>query len=64
MTLVQQVVLFARGVREEFNKITWPTRAEAIRLSVIVIVISLAVGALVGGLDFVFTNFVNALIKK
>jgi len=50
-------------VREELNRVTWPTRAEVIRLSGVVIIASLIVGLYIGGVDFVFTNLISAIIK-
>lgn len=61
---MQQVLSFLKETRGEFLKITWPTRQEAVRLSITVIIVSLVIGAFVGGLDFVFTNLVNLLINK
>jgi preprotein translocase subunit SecE len=45
----------------ELRRVTWPTREEAVRLTGIVIAVSLAVGALLGAIDFVFTIVVNRL---
>lgn len=62
--VMQQITNFAREVRSEFNNIVWPTKREAARLSLIVILVSVAVGAFVGGLDFGFTNLMNKLINR
>jgi preprotein translocase subunit SecE len=44
-------VKFIKEVRAELKKVTWPTKAETIKLTVVVIAISIIVGAFIGGLD-------------
>lgn len=57
-------VTFLQEVKAEMSKVIWPTRQQAIQLTVVVIVVSILVGAYVGGLDYLFTNIVNTLIKR
>lgn len=40
--------------KAEFKKIKWPTREDLIKETVVVIIISLAVGAIIFGMDTVF----------
>lgn len=54
---------FVNEVVAELKKVTWPTKAETIKLTVTVIVISLAVGAFIGGLDVLFVNITTLLFK-
>jgi preprotein translocase subunit SecE len=54
---------FFSEVVAELKKVTWPTRAETIKLTMAVIVISLAVGLFVGGLDILFLNITSLLFK-
>lgn len=56
-------VKFVREVIGELKKTTWPTRTETIKLTVIVIAISVIVGAFIGLLDTVFLRM-SALIFK
>lgn len=56
-------VAFLRETQDELRKVTWPTRAEVIRLTGVVIVVSLAVGIYVGGLDFIFTQMLQSIAK-
>ena len=58
-----QVLLFLREVRAELEKIVWPTRKETLRLTSLVLILSLIVGVYVGGLDFLFTSIVNSFLK-
>lgn len=57
-------VKFLLEVKGELLKVTWPTKNEVIRLTTIVVLISLVVGIFVGGLDFVFTKLIEIIIKK
>jgi len=41
---------------EEMRKVHWPTRQEALRLSLLVIVLCAVIGAILGGLDLGFTR--------
>jgi len=54
---------FLSEVRDELKKVVWPTRQEIIRLTVVVIAISLLVGIFLGGLDFIFTKLISIIIK-
>ena len=54
---------FINEVRSELMKVTWPTRAETIRLTAIVIGISVAVGLYLGGLDALFTQMLKLLVS-
>lgn len=56
-------VTFLKEVRDELKKVVWPTRDEVIRLTSLVIVISLIVGFFLGGLDYVFTSIMALVIK-
>jgi len=50
-------------VTSELKKVTWPTRAETVKLTVAVIIISVAVGLFVGGLDILFVKITTAVFK-
>jgi preprotein translocase subunit SecE len=54
---------FFQQVREELSKVTWPTQKEITRLTLLVIIVSLAVGLFIGGVDFLFTSAVAQLLK-
>jgi len=43
----------------ELRKVTWPTRQEAVRLTIIVIIICTALGILLGSIDYGFTQLVK-----
>ena len=56
-------VTFLKETQDELKKVVWPTRAEVARLTVVVMVVSLIVGLLLGGLDFVFTKALEVIVK-
>jgi preprotein translocase subunit SecE len=40
----------------ELRKVTWPTRKEAINLTIVVIIVTLAMSAFLGVLDLIYTR--------
>ncbi|MCZ7628239.1 MAG: preprotein translocase subunit SecE [Microthrixaceae bacterium] len=54
---------FVREVRAELRKVTWPTRDEVIRLSIVVLVTLVVFTALVFGLDTLFAEFFRWLLS-
>ena len=56
-------VSFFRETRDELKKVVWPTRQETIRLTLVVIIISLIVGLFLGGLDFIFVKLIGIIVK-
>jgi len=58
------VVTYLHDTVSELKLVRWPTRRETINLTLIVIAISVIVGAYVGGLDFLFTNVLKLISFK
>jgi len=58
----RKIATFLKEVRYELKRVTWPTRREAIKLTLIVIGVSLAVAAFLGGLDFIFDWLLNKFV--
>jgi preprotein translocase subunit SecE len=65
--LIGQFVLspfkFVGEVYQELQHVTWPSRKETVASTFVVIALCLIVGGWIGGLDFVFTNAVGAILK-
>lgn len=57
-------LVFLKEVKTELSKVIWPTRKETIRLTGLVIFISLVVGIYIGGLDIILTKLMEIVIKK
>jgi len=54
---------FGSGIIEELKKVTWPTKEETLRLTVIVIGISLIIGVYIGIIDVLLTKGLELLAK-
>lgn len=57
-------ITFLRETYDELKKVKWPTRNEIIRLTLVVIFISFAIGLYIGGIDFILTKLMGALLLK
>ena len=55
-------VQFIRETYDELRKCVWPSREETARLTMVVIVLSVAAGFFLGGLDRVFAELFNRVI--
>lgn len=55
---------FIGEVKVELSKVVWPTPNTTLRLTVIVILVTLTVGFFVGGVDFILTKVLESLLKK
>jgi len=62
MKIFTKIITYLKEVRLEMKKVNWPTRQETLRYTLIVIGISAAVAIFLGGIDFIFTTFLNKLI--
>jgi preprotein translocase subunit SecE len=60
--LPSKVITFLKEVKLELKKVNWPTRKETVKYTLIVIGVSAAVAAFLGGLDFIFTTLLNRFI--
>ena len=57
-------ITFLQETVSELRKAVWPSKEETARLTVIVIVLAVAVGVFLGGLDRFFDfSFVNVIWK-
>jgi preprotein translocase subunit SecE len=57
-------VQFFREVRDELRKVAWPTKAETINYSIIVLVAVVLLTALIFGVDWFFARAVLNLFKS
>lgn len=54
---------YLKESKAEFGKVIWPNRQETLRLTLVVLFISLVVGAYITGLDTIFTIIVEKFLK-
>ena len=52
-----------RETRGELRKVVWPTREEALRLTYVVLGISLVMGLLLGGADLLLSTLYGLLVR-
>lgn len=57
-------MVFLREVRSELAKVNWPSRSEVVKLTGVVLGVSILVGIYLGGLDYVFAKGIEILLKK
>lgn len=62
--MAQTPVTFLKEVRDELTKVVWPSRAEVIRLTAVVLIVSLVVGVFLGGVDFLLTKATEIILTR
>lgn len=53
---------FFKDIIAELRKVVWPTRREAVRLTILVIIISAVVGLALGAVDLGFTQLSRVVL--
>ena len=51
------------NIMGELQKVSWPSRQETTKLTIVVVVASLFVGLYIGGLDIVFAQLLRLITK-
>jgi len=54
---------FVKESIAELKKVVWPTKQQVVKLTLIVVGVSLLVGAFIGGLDYLFTQLAGLIVK-
>jgi len=62
MNIFSKIDNFFKEVKVEIKKVNWPTRKETIRYTLIIIGVSIATAAFLGGVDFIFTRLLEKFI--
>lgn len=60
--MFNRLTIYLKEVRIELKKVTWPTREETTRYTLVVIVVSIALAVFLGGLDVVFQWVLNTFV--
>lgn len=61
---MEKIIEFFREARGELIKVTWPTRQEVLRDTLIVIAVSVVVAVFLGGLDYIFSLGVKSFLAR
>ncbi len=59
--MIAKTSSFLKEVKQIIADISWPNKKALIQLTVVVLLISAIVGAILGGADYLFTNFIRWL---
>lgn len=63
MAIVQTgPIQYLKEARAELDKVVWPTKEETIKLTGIVIAISIAVAVYIGGIDYILSQLLKLLV--
>jgi len=57
-------ILFLLEVKEEMERVVWPSRKEVVKLTLIVIGVSSIVGFFLGGIDFFLAKLTEFFLKR
>ena len=55
---------FLKEVRSELKRVVWPTRQEAVRLTTVVIIVSVLVGIYIGALDYILSKIMALFVGR
>ena len=61
---MNRIVEFLKDVRIELAKVSWPTREQTIKYTLVVIGLSVFIALFLGGIDYVFQFALNKFILK
>lgn len=55
---------FLKEVRVELEKVVWPSREQTVKLTIIVVMVTLIVGFFLGGFDYLLTQLTSWLLNR
>lgn len=56
--------VFLKEVRTELSKVSWPSRAQATRLTLIVIAVTVVAAIFLGAFDLFFTKLTELVVSR
>ena len=60
--MIKKIVEYLNGVKNELKKVKWPTRKEAVRLTIVVVALVFIFSAYIGVLDYIFTYLIRLFV--
>lgn len=60
--MINRIKTFLQESRQEVKKVNWPTRAETLRYTLFVVVLSIVLALFLGALDFGFLQALERMI--
>jgi preprotein translocase subunit SecE len=64
MKAITGIIDFLATVRVELTKVVWPTPQQTLKLTVIVILVTVIVGFFVGGIDLALTKLFEIVLNR
>ncbi len=61
--ITARLVEYFKDTRGEIRKVSWPTRAQLINLTLIVLAVTTAMALLLGAMDLMFAQLVSLLVS-
>ncbi|MBI4086171.1 MAG: preprotein translocase subunit SecE [Candidatus Liptonbacteria bacterium] len=62
--MIDKIKKFFEETRLEFRHVNWPSRNEAARLTMVVVILSLCLAAFLGAFDYLFTYLLRIFVVK
>lgn len=60
---MSKATAFLKQVHAELKKVKWPSREETIRMTAVVIVVSVILGVYIGALDYGLTKLIETFVR-
>jgi len=64
MNIFSKVTKYLSEVRSEMVKVTWPTREQAVKMTLLVIIVSVVIGVFIGSLDIFLSRVTGAILSR
>jgi len=64
MNLTQKINIFLKEVLVELKRVSWLSRKDALRYTLVVLLVTIIVAAFLGGLDYIFREIIKRFILK
>ncbi|MCX6723720.1 MAG: preprotein translocase subunit SecE [Candidatus Staskawiczbacteria bacterium] len=64
MTITQKINLFFKEVWVEMKRVSWLSKKDIWRYTLIVLGVTIAAAAFLGGLDYIFTEIIKRFVLK
>lgn len=55
---------YVKESKEELDKVVWPTKTETVRLTLVVLAVSVVIGAYIAGIDAILAKVTAKLFVK
>ena len=60
--MFKKIGSFLKAVSTEMTKVSWPSRSQIIRSTVIVLIVVVVFGIFIGGVDILFLQILNVFV--